>query len=98
MKTFTGLFGVSLVSTQMTTSSNVVDMIEFFPIKSFTTGVTLTNTATMFVGLETGALPYLVPTGGSLTLNYSSNGEKQNTQNFFLRGTNGDGYYIISYP
>ena len=99
MKTFTGLFGASLVSTQMTTSSNVVDMIEFFPIKSSTTGTTLTNTATMFVGLETGALPYFVPTGGSLTLNYASNRERQNTQNFFLRGgANGDGYYVISYP
>lgn len=99
MYVFSGNFGASLVSQQLATTDTQVKKIEFFPIKSWSSsGVALTNGSNMFVGLETGALPYTIPTGGSLTIDYGHVGTFEKVKNFFVKGANGDGYYAIVHP
>src|SRR3990167_10946646 len=99
MYVFTGNFGTSLVPQQLGITDTQVKKIEFFPVKSWsTTGTLLTNTAPYYVGLETGALPYIVPTGSNLTIDYGQHGTFEKVKNFFVKGVQDDGFYVIVHP
>lgn len=98
MKQFSGLFGASLVPVQLTTTQNIVKRIEFFAVKASVTGTPTANSSQVFVGLDSGVLPYIVQPSGTLLLEYATNDTLQDTRNFYLRGANADGYYVISHP
>ena len=100
MRLFSGNFGVSQIPFQLTQTQNLVKKIDFFGVRAWVSGVPTANVAPYNVGFETGALPYIVPTGGvPLTIEFASNDLLQDIRSVFLRSVSGtDGYYIISYP
>ena len=97
MKFFSGTFGIQASSIQLTTIQALTKRVEFFPVKSWISGTPTYNNSGYFVGLESGALPYLVTTGSSLIMEYGTTDTFQDMRNFFLKGTNSDGYYVISH-
>lgn len=98
MKFYSGNFVSKDFTLQMTQIRDIVKRIEFFPIKSWTSGTPTYNSSGMYMGLETGALPYLITTGSSLLLDYGSEDTLQHSTNFFLKGSPTDGFYVISHP
>ena len=63
--------------------------------KSFVTGTPENNTANVYFGLETGALPIQVATGA--LVNWSPDPNQECIQNFFAKGATNDGFYMIIY-
>lgn len=81
---------------QVWASGNRFNTSTFFGWRGFnSSGQPIPNTSGVCVGLRSGELPYVLPTGGSFNYTCVDN-HYQNLVNFWMCGKSGDGVYIVS--
>lgn len=81
---------------QVTGDAVLFKTASFFGVKSFTNGVPNANGADVYVGVFSGELPITVSSGSYFNWTLHPN-QAESLHNFWVKGTSGDGLYIISY-
>lgn len=81
-----------------TSSNNSFCAFTAFGFSGFVNSAPLDNTATAYLGYETGRMPLEITAGSYVSVDtaYTAK-QKDNLYNFWARGTSGDGLYIIVY-
>lgn len=76
--------------------NNLFTTASFWGYKSFTSGVPNNNTNPVYVGIASGQLPIVIGTGSYFNWTLHLN-QGESLNNFWVKGTSGDGLYLISY-
>ena len=63
---------------------------EIFGYKSFTNDAPNNNSSVVYLGVESGKLPFRLATGSSITLS-----NKDSLSNYWYRATSGDGIFVV---
>lgn len=83
--------------TRVTGQSTLFKTASFWGYKSFTNGIPNNNTSTVYVGVaNSGELPIVINTGSYFNWTLHPI-QAESLSNFWVKGTSGDGLYIVSY-
>lgn len=82
---------------KLTNTSNLITEATFYGFSGFLSGMGRNNTATVYVGLESGRLPIQVATGLSAAFRIDTPDHtlKEDLSNFWIKGTSGNALYVI---
>lgn len=70
--------------------------LTMFGYKSFgANGIPVNNTATVYVGFSSGQLPMQITAGNSAVYTIQTLAERENLENLWFAGTNGDSLYLV---
>ncbi len=66
----------------------------FFPIRSFTSGVPAASIQAVYVGFNSGQLPYVLTSGQSLTITAPEK-VQDSLNNMYYSANSGDGLFVV---
>ena len=70
--------------------------VVFFGYSGFSTGIPLLNLNPVYIGLESGKLPFILNTGSYVNLTLTDK-QRDNLSRFWFNGTSGEGLTVIAY-